>query len=754
MKKYSIIEHDMYVEIQNHGGRTLGITKENRKKVIEQDGYLFKDLDASGCLEPYKDWRLSATQRAADLASRLSIHEIAGLMLYSRHQTVSVASNKYAKLFGGNTYDGKSFAEANVPISTLTDQQKQFLKEDDVRHVLISTVDNKQVCATWANHVQAYCENLGHGIPVNLCSDPRHGLKGDAEYNLGSGSDVSKWPEEIGLAATFDPAIVQRFGEVLAQEYRNLGIGTALSPQIDLATDPRWSRYAGTFGESVTLCTAMAQAYCDGAQTSQGIQELADGWGMDSVNTMVKHWPGGGSGEGGRDAHYAFGKYAVYPGNNFEQHLIPFTQGAFNLPGKTKQASAVMPYYTISYNQDQKYHENVGNSYSKYIIQDLLRDTYQYDGVVCTDWLITGDHGPTIGTFSGKCWGVETLSVAQRHLKALEAGVDQFGGNNDIQPVLQAYDMLVEQRGEAYAQKRFRSSARRILKNMFQIGLFDQPYVDIAKAKTIVGCAEFIKDGYDAQCKSAILLKNKQQILPIKKQKKVYIPNQVKKDKIDWFGNVIKGEEKFPIPKDLLASYYELVDDPELADFALVFMNSPISDGYVEEDGKGTYLPISLQYRPYTSILSRKESIASGDPLEQGDRSYYGKTSICKNEHELDILLDTKKKMKEKPVVCCLYMKKPCIVKELDHAVDALLVHFGIQPQALLDLIAGVVEPSGLLPFQMPKHMETVEMQKEDVPFDMEPYVDEEGNVYDFAYGQNYQGVMQDERVTKHKQIV
>lgn len=126
---------------------------------------------------------------------------------------------------------------------------------------------------------------------------------------------------------------------------QTLGIATALSPQIDLATEPGWMRFADTFGGHTRMTIDMTKAYCDGFQTTEGSK---DGWGRDRVNTMVKHFPRGSSGEGGRDAHYAYGKYAVYPGGNFEEHLKPFTEGAFALDGKTKKASAVMPYYTIS----------------------------------------------------------------------------------------------------------------------------------------------------------------------------------------------------------------------------------------------------------------------------------------------------------------------------------------------------------------------------------------------------------------------
>lgn len=223
----------------------------------------------------------------------------------------------------------------------------------------------------------------------------------------------------------FDPETAKEFGQVMAKEYRGLGITTALSPQIDLASEPRWNRYNGTFEEGTKLSTDMARAYVDGCQTTEG---STDGWGEYSVNAMVKHWPGGGTGEGGRDAHFSYGKYAVYPGDNFGEHLKPFTEGAFQLEGKTKEASAVMPYYTISYDIDKKYGENVGNS-----------DNISMMGG--TDWEITAtcdsDH-----MICGMNWGVAHLSVEERHYKALMAGIDQFGGNNDKEPVMAAYRLI------------------------------------------------------------------------------------------------------------------------------------------------------------------------------------------------------------------------------------------------------------------------------------------------------------------------
>ncbi|MGL4373304.1 MAG: glycoside hydrolase family 3 protein, partial [Turicibacter sp.] len=467
MKKYEEVVKDGYKVIKNKGGQTIAFSCDSGINMIEEDGYAFKNLSKSGTLEKYEDWRLPALERAKDLASKMSVEQIAGLMLYSRHQAVSSADIPFAKMFGG-TYNGKSFEESDALISDLTDQQKEFLMQDDLRHVLLTLVDSPEISAKWNNNIQAYVEKLGLGIPVNISTDPRHGTSADTEFNAGSLGDISKWPEPLGLGATFDPELVRNFGQIAAKEYRALGIATALSPQVDIATEPRWMRFNGTFGEDPVLSAHMAEAYCDGFQSSSPDLEIESGWGYGSVNAMVKHWPGGGSGEGGRDAHYGFGKFAVYPGNNFDAHLKPFTEGAFKLKGKTGKASAVMPYYTISYNQDTKNNENVGNAFNKYIITDLLRDEYDYEGVVCTDWAITADNHVLDAFISGKCWGVEHLSVEERHYKALMAGVDQFGGNNEVQPVVDAYEMGVKEQGEAFMRARFETSAVRLLLNMFR----------------------------------------------------------------------------------------------------------------------------------------------------------------------------------------------------------------------------------------------------------------------------------------------
>ncbi len=738
------------VTIEN--GPTLGYSKKSGVSLIIDQNLPFKDLNKNGQLDIYEDWRIPAYERAKDLASKMSLEQIAGLMLYSRHQAVPSPSNG----FSSGTYNGKPFAESGANSSDLSDQQVEFLTKDNLRHVLMTTVESPTVAANWNNNIQELVEGIGLGVPANNSSDPRHGANKDSEYNAGSGGTISQWPEELGLAATFDPTITKQFGSIASIEYRALGITTALSPQIDLATEPRWNRFIGTFGGDPKLATDMARAYVDGFQTSQHPIENYENWGFQSVNAMVKHWPSGGPEEGGRDGHFAYGKFAVYPGDNFEMHLKPFIEGAFKLEDGTHKASAVMPYYTISYNQDQKYGENVGNGFSKYIVTDLLRNTYGYDGVVCTDWLITADEGPTADVFAGKSWGVEKLSISERHYKVLMAGVDQFGGNNDAKPVLEAYQMGVKEYGEEFMRKRFEQSATRLLLNIFRVGLFENPYLDPNQTEKIVGKPEFMKAGYEAQLKAIVMLKNKNQTLPIEAGKTVYVPKRTTPSSINFYGMPTPEKTEYPVNLELIKKYYKVTDDPNKADFAIVFIKSPVSGGYSKADreaGGNGYVPISLQLKDYTALDAREQSIAAGDPVIDPtitNRSYLNKTSKSNSYPDLNTILETRKAMNGKPVIVAVSLTNPMVFSEFENHVDVILGEFGVQTEALMDILSGKTEPSGLLPMQMPIDMATVEKQLEDVPHDMIPYVDSDGNSYDFAFGLNWKGKIQDERVNKY----
>lgn len=680
----------------------------------EVDYPVYKDLNRNGKLDDYEDWRQDIETRTRDLAAQMSYREIAGLMLYSSHQ--------------------RSW---NSPVPT--DAQVAFLANDDLRAVLIAGEVPAEIAAPWNNNIQAITERLGLGIPANNSSDPRHSAAVGVEYYSANTGTISLWPNSLGLAATFDPDLVFDFGKIASTEYRALGITTALSPQIDIATEPRWNRVNGTFGEDPRLAADMTKAYVQGFQGTFDKEDNLLGWGADSVNTMIKHWPGGGGGEGGRDAHNDYGKYSVYPGNNFDAHLVPFVDGALvGTAEETTMATAVMPYYTISYNVDPS-GKDLANAFSEYIITTLLRDEYGFDGVICTDW----------GVDSSRGWGpdIETLDTAGRSKLLIEAGVDQFGGQNTSRYILEAVELAREEGTEEQFRQKMEESAARLLKNIFRAQLFENPYLDEVQSSAVVASDEFVEQGYQAQIRSIVMLKNEKDLLPLDNTTSVYVPSNEQGEYL------FKGVD----------NHFNLVDDPEQADVALVTLNTPTSPmdpiipffggGWLEDIG---YFPLTLQYSEYTAVRAREVSIA-GDYRNITDsspsylnRSYRNTKMTATNFQNYQVLLDVKEAMGHKPVIAVINVDNPLVMGEVEPLADALLLRFAASDNAVLEIITGSHEPSGLLPIQFPKDMASVEAQFEDTPRDMEVYVDSEGHSYDFAYGLNWDGIIDDDRVAKY----
>lgn len=763
--KYTVTETAYgFNKVEQTEGKTLTYSPSSGVAILEDDGYAFKDLNQNGTLDPYEDWRLSTEERAKNLSElmiadgRNGIESIAGLMLYSAHTKVDSETVSGTEIDSrARTQDGTTTMEA--------------ITENKLRHVLVTSITSPEIGAKWSNNLQSIVEGMEYGIPCNNSSDPRHEASADAsvQYVAGESGNISQWPGTLGLAATYDPEIVKEFGNTVAKEYRALGIGTALSPQIDLASEPRWSRVSGTFGENTDLTVDLSRAVVDGYQSTYDEDGNDTAWGNESIVAMIKHWPSGGPEEGGRDAHYGFGKYAVYPGNDFSEQIRNFTEGALNLDGATEMAAAVMPYYTISYDQDPT-GENVGNGFSNYMINELLRGEYNFDGVACTDWMITAD-ADNDAVFQGKCWGVEDITVAERIYKCLMAGMDQFGGNNTIAPVMEAYDLMVKEQGQEFADARFGESAVRLLTNIFNLGLFENPYLDVDETMATVGSAELMEAGYSAQLKSVVMLKNNDNIISAydesAEKKTVYVPSYTTST-TDEETKIVTTVSTPSVGVQFLSQYFNVTDNPEEADFAVVGMSSPeTGSGYSTEDlenGGNGYVPISLQYREYTANTARETAIGN-DPGKQfvdsetgemvytdevENRSYKGKTITSSNEYMLDVLEETKTAMGDKPVVVYMRESKPMVWSEVEPLADAIIVGYSISDQAAVDVIAGVAEPSGLLPMQQPANMETVEAQNEDTPMDMECYVDANGNSYNVAYGMNWSGVINDERVEKY----
>ena len=717
--KYSKRECGTFVVVKNEGGRTIGYSPKSGIAILECDGYAFKDLNRNQRLDKYEDWRLSAEERAKDLALQLPLEYLAGLMVHSSYQLIP----------SEGTYGGKSFKEADVSASALDDEQYRLVRDEKVRHLLVTKVRSVYDAAEWSNNLQALCESEAFGIPANNSTNPRTAWK----------DRISVWGPALSLAATFDSELVARYGEVASEELRAMGIATLLAPQVEIATEPRWMRVHETFGESSALAVDLTRAYINGFQSSYGKDTIEGAWGMKSVNAMAKHWPGSGTGEAGRDAHYAHGKYSVFPGENFEEHLLPFTEGALKLGGPTEKAASIMVAYNVLLGVMPK-DEQVGAGYSYFVMDSLLRKKYGYDGVICSDWRVPNDY-KAMDENKGKPWGVEHLSITERYLRMILAGNDQIGGITTKQYIEEAYRLGAKIYGEEQMRKRYEKSAERLLVIMFRMGLFDNPYLDVEQSRATVNSKSFAEEALMAQMRSVVMLKNSNGVLPLSSRAKVYIPTV---NSVVSYGLAVAIEQQF-----------DMVTNPDDADCALVFINSPKSGkGYSPEDvqqGGNGYVPISLQYGEYKAESAREVSLSGGDPMENfTNRTYRNKSVTAKNADAVDHVVEARKKMGQKPVIVCVTAKNPMVFSEIEPYADAILIDFGVQTEAVMGVAAGVIEPQGLLPLQMPKDMHTVERQKEDLPFDMECYKDADGNVYDFAYGLNWSGVIRDWRTKKY----
>ncbi|WP_327175636.1 glycoside hydrolase family 3 C-terminal domain-containing protein [Streptomyces sp. NBC_01335] len=395
--------------------------------------------------------------------------------------------------------------------------------------------------AEWHNRVQALAEETRLGIPVTLSTDPRHSFTDNIGTAMMAGP-FSQWPESLGLAALRDESEVRAYADTVRQEYLAVGMRLALHPQIDLATEPRWSRIGGTFGEDADLTSRLVAAYIEGLRGP-----VADGEriGPDSVAAMVKHFPGGGPQLDGEDPHFPYGREQVYPGGFFDYHLRPFRAAL------DAGATQVMPYYGMPLGTA---YEEVAFGFNKGIITGLLREQLGFDGIVCTDWGLVTDAEILGQPMPARAWGAEHLSEAQRVEKILAAGCDQFGGEARPELVVR----LVEE--GRVDEERVDTSVRRLLAEKFRLGLFDERrYVDPDAAEEIVGRADFRAAGARAQRRSLTLLKNEapageRAVLPVRPGATLYVEG---------------------VDRATAARYATLTDTPQVADLALIRLETP-----------------------------------------------------------------------------------------------------------------------------------------------------------------------------------
>jgi beta-glucosidase len=580
--------------------------------------------------EDYRNPRLRVDHRVDDLLARMTLAEKAGMLF----QTMIVVGS--SDLAEPNSAFGVQSAE-------------HMINEQQLSHFnVVRAADDARVLADWQNRLQMLAASTRLGIPITLSTDPRNHFTENVGTAARAGT-FSQWPETLGFAAIGSSELVERFTDVARQEYLAVGLRLALHPQIDLATEPRWSRISGGFGEDADLTGRLVQAYIRGFQSEQ--------LGPESVSTMTKHFPGGGPQQDGEDPHFAYGREQVYPGNNFEYHLKPFRAAI------AAGAAQIMPYYGMPVGIE---YDEVAFAFNSGIITDLLREKLGFDGIICTDWGLVTDTTILGQPMPARAWGVEHLDEPSRVEMILNAGCDQLGGEARPDLVVR----LVEQ-GRISGQ-RLDVSVRRLLREKFTLGLFDDPYLDLDHASATVGKAEFVAAGADAQRRAYTLLTNHDQILPLEKGRRLYLEG---------------------VSKDVASRYGDVVGDPTDADIALLRLKAP----YEPRPGgfEAMFHAGSLEF-----------------PTEQRDHH----AAICSAV----------------PTIVDVYLDRPAVLTDLAGQAAALLGSYGSSDEAFLDVIFGIAQPEGSLPFDLPRSMAAVEASRSDVPFDtVDP-------IFRFGHGLRY----------------
>ncbi|HVM89989.1 MAG TPA: glycoside hydrolase family 3 N-terminal domain-containing protein [Puia sp.] len=596
----------------------------------------YRDLNKNGKMDIYEDAGQPIEARINNLLSQMTLEEKAGMMFING-----------ARINDDGTIEDKP----GKGLFSFAPNALGLISKYKMNHFNLWAIPTVEAVAKWYNRMQKYVEDSTRlGIPITIASDPRNHFTNNI-FAM-SGKTFSQWCEPLGLAAIGDEKFTREFADDARQEYISIGIRESLHPQIDLATEPRWPRISGTFGEDAQLSAKMTTAYILGFQGEK--------LGHTSVACMTKHFPGGGPQKEGLDPHFPFQKGQVYPGNNFNYHLIPF-EAAFKA-----HTAAIMPYYGVPMNQTD---ENVGFSFNKQIITSLLRNKYHYDGLVCTDWGLISDNTIMGAVWPARAWGVESLSRAERVKKVIDAGVDQFGGENCPELVI---DLV---KTGKLSEKRIDESVKRLLRQKFELGLFDNPYIDEAKALETIGKPEFAKAAEESQRRAMTLLKNENNILPLKQgQLKIYVKN---------------------VDLKVAAQYGTVVDKPENADIAIIRLNTP-------------FVPVE------TPIMMARM-------FHHGDLDF--------KEPLKDSILQILSKV---PTIVDIYLDRPAVIPEISAKAKGLFADFGASDAAVLDVIFGKYKPGGHLPVELPSSMEAVRNQKEDVPYDSKD------PLYKFGFGLSY----------------
>lgn len=684
------------------------------KKLIEVDGLTFKDLNGNGKLDPYEDWRLSTEERVDDLVSQMTLDEKVGMMLIN-----SLFMGKAHPEFkgGGGVLINEPVSEEEQgpmgkvmgPIPATDD----LIHQRHMRHFIARDYTSASNMVEWVNALNEEAEKSRLGIPVIVASNSRNEnadlyMKGDPAEG-----GFAVYPGTLGIAAATkgdiakggDLSLIRDFAEAAREEWKANGLRKGYMYMIDVVTDPRWQRIYGTFGEDPEFIAQVAKELILGFQGEELDEE--------SIALTMKHFPGGGARENGFDPHYAEGKWNIYrtEGSLEKYHLPPFVEAAKHNP------SSIMPYYSAPNIEKSAYQtfdgelipfEEVGMAFNHYILNDLLRDQLGFTGYINSDTGVVGDMD----------WGVEDLSVPGKFAKAVNAGTDIIAGTFSVSDLKEAVD------NKWIPEQRIDDANRRLLSEMFDLGLFDEnTYVDHQKS------LDFLKDetrhekAYEAHLKSVTLLKNDGTLSV--QDKKLYIEafhKDPEKGK-QYTENARKAAQELNL---------ELVYDYTEADVAVLFLRPESGDYFNATPG---FLELE--------ICEDKTNIAlNGDS--------YTESTVT----NLDRYFEIARYMNNNDgkVVTSVNITLPWILGNVEEVSDVLIAGYDTLEKAQLEVLIGNFKPHGKLPLTLPKNSAMIAVDehgksvtRNDVPgYDKDKYlregmsyafVDAAGNKYELDFG-------------------
>lgn len=615
------------------------------KSVLEVDGYQFIDLNGNGELDVYEDWRQDAETRAVDLVSQMTVREKIAQM---QHPTYLPRA------------DGK-----------IAPYLKDYCSEYGIGMLLIRELNSVEAAATTMNTIQEYAESSRLGVPVLVSMDSVHGL------SYVSGATVT--PHNLALAATRDEALVTKLAEIARDEHLAVGVRMTLSPEADIASEPRWGRVMETFGEDPDLVTQMVTAQVVAFQNGR------DGLNTGSIVACMKHFPGAGPQMEGKDT-----SPIISSEETLQIHLKPY-YAALEV-----NVASIMPYYSVPLALDME-NSAIG---SKATLQDLLRDEMGFTGIIQTDWGMIWAIQEALGTMTGE----EVSDEEAILIGVTQSRVDGIGGES-----IRLIDLMEEYTQEGKIDEAIlTAAATRIVKVKFEMGMFENPYCDVDYAVSFVGNEENQKVNLQAAREAMTLLKN-DGALPLNPDAKQTI--------------LVCGPRAFDTDS-LVGGWSSAQDGMTIADAVAAYAGENTTVLTEKED-----VEVIKELAQQADVII----VSIGEPSYQHDPVWgYDTLEIVQSQQEiLEAAVAS-----GKTVITVVTGGRPYILTWCDENTNAILEAYypgakgGI---AIAETLFGMNNPTGKTPMQFPRNMESVNAQEGDVSFDLE------NPLYDYGFGLSYE---------------